>query len=110
LGCHINRAAGTKKAPPEKERLQTEEFAEVLDHEEVSSDQDYAASSYTVCISQRGLSMSAAMISANIMRIGGPNMVSIAMAGISISFMIVLSINGFNRKTEERPAVLHVFL
>jgi hypothetical protein len=82
----------------------------LLDHEEVSSDQDYAAASGTVCVNQRGLSMDTATISANIVRIGSPNMVSIAMAGISISFMIVLSIKGFNRKTEERPAVLHIFL
>lgn len=46
---------------------------------------------------------------ANITNIGRPNMDSIAAAGISISFMIILFVMGFDRKTEGRTALLHVF-
>lgn len=59
---------------------------------------------------QRGFSIMVAMTAANITKIGRPNMDNIAVAGISISFMIILFVMGFDRKTEERSALLHVFL
>ena len=58
-----------------------------------SNDQGYAISSFTVCI-QRGFSMKVAMTATSIVRIGRPKMVIIAVAGISISFMIVLLLKG----------------
>jgi hypothetical protein len=47
---------------------------------------------------------------ASITIIGEPNMDSIATVGISISFMIILFVMGFDRKTEKGSALLHVFL
>ena len=104
----IHSRRGNKKAPPHGEAAYG--VCWLLGNEDAAFDQGYAASSFTACIIQRGFSMHVAMMSANILRIGRPNMASMAMAGISISFMIVLSIKGFNRKTEESPALLHVFL
>jgi len=50
-----------------------------------------------------------AITAANITKIGRPKMENMAAAGISISFMIILSFTGFDRKTEGRLELLHVF-